>query len=143
MRSDARARVVLADDHPDMLSALKLLLRISYIVVGAVRTGAQAIDVVGRLRPEVLVIDVMLPDITGLEVCQRVRSLALPTRVILVTAADDPAVEQRGFESGASAFVSKYRIGDDLIPAIDQALHARAPCAEDANPRTFSGLPFK
>jgi DNA-binding NarL/FixJ family response regulator len=144
MRSSARARVVLADDYPNMLTALKRLLHPSYVVVGTVLTGAQALDAIGRLEPDVLVIDLMLPDINGLEVCRRVMSLAVPTKVIVLTAADDLVVAHTALEYGASAFVSKYRLADDLIPAIDQALNARALGAGDAhNPRTFSGHPVK
>lgn len=89
---DARARILLADDYPGMLTALNRLLGISYIVVGSVRTGADAMEAAVRLQPDVLLIDMMLPDINGVEVCRRLVASASPVRVIIVTAADEPAV---------------------------------------------------
>lgn len=122
-----RPRILLADDNASLLAALRRLLDWSYTVVGTVRTGAEALEAVGFLQPDVIVIDVRLPDIDGLEVCRRVTTAALHARVIVLTAADDPLVERRAFELGASGFVLKYRAGDDLIPAIERALITRAP----------------
>ena len=119
---DARARILLADDHPGMLTALSRLLHISYVVVGRVRTGAEAMEAAVRLQPDVLLIDMMLPDINGLEVCRCLVASGSPVRVIIVTAADEPGVAQSALDSGASALVLKYRIGDDLVPAIERAV---------------------
>jgi len=117
-----RPRILLADDNASLLAALKRLLEWSYTVVGTVRTGAEALEAAGFLQPDVIVIDVRLPDIDGLEVCQHVRTAGWHAKVVILTAADDPKVEQRAFELGASGFVQKYRAGDDLIPAIERAL---------------------
>jgi len=122
-----RPRILLADDNATLLAALRRLLNWSYTVVGTVRTGAEAIEAAGVLQPDVIVIDVRLPDINGLEVCRHVTTAALPAKVIVLTAADDPTLEQRAFAMGATGFVLKYRAGDDLIPAIERALIARAP----------------
>jgi DNA-binding NarL/FixJ family response regulator len=125
-----RARVLLADDHPDLLRALRRLLDSSYAVVGAVQTGAQALEAVGRLAPDVIVIDVSLPDMDGLEICRRVRGIAPHAHVVILTAADDPEVEQRAFALGAFGFVRKYRVGEDLVPAIERAWLGKRESAE-------------
>ena len=83
-------------------------------------TGADALKAARCLQRDVLVTDVRLPDIDGLEVCQRVRMGAVHTRVGIITAADDPEVEQRALELGASGFVLKYQAGNDLVPAIER-----------------------
>ena len=122
-----RPRILLADDNDALLAALRRLLNWSYTVVGAVRTGTEAIEAARVLQPDVIVIDVRLPDINGLEVCRHLTTAALHTKVIVLTAADDPTVEERAFALGAAGFVLKYRAGDDLIPAIERALITRAP----------------
>ena len=124
--SDLRPRVLLADDHESLLAALTRLIEPTDAVVGAVCRGAQALEVAARFQPDVIVIDVNLPDITGLEVCRRVTASELLAHVVMVTAADDPDVEQRALALGASAFVLKYRTGDDLLPAIEAALATRS-----------------
>jgi DNA-binding NarL/FixJ family response regulator len=125
------ARVLLADDHADLLRALKRLLDCTYAVVGTVRTGAEVLEAVGRLRPDVVVLDVRLPDSDGLELCARVRALAPHTQVVIFTAAAVSDVAHRACELGAG-FVWKYRVGEDLVPAIERAL-VRA--RESAQPR--------
>jgi len=122
-----RPRILLADDNASLLAALKRLLQWSYTVVGTVRTGAEAREAVEFLQPDVIVIDVRLPDIDGLEVCQHVRTMGSHAKVVILTAVDDPKVEQRAYELGASAFVHKYRAGEDLMPAIERALVNRDP----------------
>ena len=126
LRPDGRPRVLLADDYPAFLMALKRLLEPSYAVVATVRTGADALEAAECLQPDVMVTDVRLPDIDGLEVCRRVRTGGMHTRVVIITAADDPEVEQRALELGASGFVLKYQAGNDLVPAIERALMSPA-----------------
>jgi DNA-binding NarL/FixJ family response regulator len=125
-----RARVLLADDHADLLRALKRLLDLSYVVVGTARTGTQVLEAVGCLQPDVIVVDLNLPDVNGLEVCRRVRATAPDTQVVILTAADDPEFEQRALESGAAGYVQKYRAGDDLVPTIERALQRERESAE-------------
>jgi len=122
-----RERILLADDNTSLLTALKRLLNLSYTVVSTVRTGADVLEAARVLQPDVIVIDVRLPDINGLVVCRQVTAAVPHARVVVLTAVDDPVVEQRAFEAGAAAFVLKYRAGDDLIPAIERALATRMP----------------
>lgn len=97
-------------------------------------TGADALKAARCLQRDVLVTDVRLPDIDGLEVCQRVRMGAVHTRVVIITAADDPEVEQRALELGASGFVLTYQAGNDLVPAcrngISQRQRSNSTCAD-------------
>jgi DNA-binding NarL/FixJ family response regulator len=123
MALDERVRVLLADDHPGMLSALNRLLQLAFTVVGTVRTGGEAVESAARLQPDVLVVDLMLPDMTGIEVCRRVMASARPPRIIMLTAADDPVIARKALESGACAFVLKYRT--DLISVVEQAVNRR------------------
>ena len=121
-----RPRVLLADDYANMLTAMERLLSSSCDIVGTVTTGAQLLDAARRLNPDIVVVDLHLPDMSGLDACRQLKAAAPDGSVILLTAANDPKVRQGAFESGASAFVPKYRAGDELLPAIERAFAAAA-----------------
>ena len=118
-------RVLLVDDYPDLLVALRRLLHSSCEVVGSVSSGEEAIEAVTRLKPDVIVLDVTLPDTNGLEVCRRIKQAAPETLVVLMTAADDAELQATAFEVGASAFVPKHAAAGILAPTIQQLLAAR------------------
>jgi DNA-binding NarL/FixJ family response regulator len=120
--TSSRPRVLLADDYANILTAMKRLLSGSCDVVGAVSTGRQLLDAAGRLHPDVIVVDLQLPDMNGLEVCRQLEAAGVRGRVILLTASSDPRIRESAFESGAWAFVPKHRAGDELLPAIERAL---------------------
>lgn len=115
-----RTRVLLVDDHPSLLKALTRLVGQACDVVGACRTGTEALEAAGRLRPDVMVVDVHLPDVDGLDVC-RIAAATARTGVVILTGADDPAIARQAREAGATAVVLKHRLGDDLLPAIAAA----------------------
>ncbi len=110
----AKPRVVVVDDYPPVLAALGRMLRISCDIVASVSTGCEAVEAVSRLKPDVLVADLMLPDIDGLEVCRRVKRLMPETAVVIITASDDGAVEAAARGAGASAFVPKHVAAETL-----------------------------
>jgi DNA-binding NarL/FixJ family response regulator len=109
MRSgkERSARVVLADDHPSVRAALKRILEADCEVVAGVATGAHAVEAVIRLKPDVLVVDLMMPDLDGLEVCRQVKHASPETDVVIVTAFVDASVQTVAMQVGAAAFVPK------------------------------------
>jgi two-component system NarL family response regulator len=110
--------VLLADDHAGLLTALGRLLAPSCDIVAQVTTGEAVLEAVARLNPDVVVLDVTLADANGLAVCVQVKQAAPRTRVVVLTAADDPLIRMRAFEAGASAFVLKHLVTHDLLEAI-------------------------
>lgn len=116
----SRPRVVLADDHPHVLSAFGRLLGTSCEVVGSVSNGRDAVEAAVTLRPDVLVADLMMPDLDGLEVCRRVKHAAPETAVVIVTAFGDAEVEKAALAAGASAFIPKHAAADALEPTVRQ-----------------------
>jgi DNA-binding NarL/FixJ family response regulator len=81
-------------------------------VVGSVSSGREAVDAVTTLRPDVIVIDLTLADLNGLEACRRIKRIAPETHVILLTADDDIVLRASAIEAGASGFVAKHSAGD-------------------------------
>jgi len=113
-----RPRVVLADDHPAVLLAFARMLQATCDVVASVPNGAEAIQAVVTLRPDVLVVDLMMADMDGLEVCRSVRDVAPETAVIIVTAFEDAQVRKIALRDGARDFIPKARASDMLENAI-------------------------
>lgn len=105
---EPRPRVVIADDHPSVLLAFARMLQPSCEVVATVSDGHTAIEAVGRLKPDVLLVDLMLPDVDGIEVCRSVKRTAPETDIIIVTAFDDAPVRAIAVQDGAAAFVPKH-----------------------------------
>ena len=118
----SRPRVLLADDYPGMTTALERLLRASCDVVGHVADGADLVKAVALKNPDVVLVDVWLPTLNGLEACQQIKRISPQVKVIVLSATDDPRIQQRAVELGASAFVPKYRVACVLEAAIDRAL---------------------
>lgn len=122
---EPRPRVVLADDHPSVLVAFGRLLQSFCDVVGSAPSGRQAMEDVARLKPDVLVVDLMMPDLNGLEVCRRVKQTTPETDVVIVTAFDDTHVETVALQAGASAYIPKHSAANGLGPAIQRVFSKR------------------
>ena len=124
-RGARRPRVVLADDHASVLVAFGRMLEPCCELVASVSHGLDSLEAVSRLKPDVLVVDLMMPDLDGLEVCRRVKKMAPETGVIIVTAFDDPYIQTIALRDGASAFVAKHMAASALEPTV-QRVFARA-----------------
>jgi len=113
----ARPRVLLADDYPDMVTAVSRLLALDCEIVGSVADGSALLEAAQRLRPDVIVLDVNLKNFHSLEACREITRVNPEMKVIVFTAMDDPNVSKAFFEAGASAFISKLA-SDDLLATI-------------------------
>ena len=112
-----RLRVLVADDHPEMAKAVCRLLSLDCDVVGSVADGSGLLEAAQRLQPDVVVVDVNLPNVDGLEACRQITHAHPEMKVIVFTAMQDSEVRERSLELGAAAFVSKLAHGD-LLSAI-------------------------
>ena len=113
-----RPRVLLADDYPGMVTAVSRLLSLDCEVVGTVADASALLESAQRLQPDLIVLDLNLPDLSGLEVCRQITQAHPQTKIIVFTAVTDPEVRQRSLAVGASAFVSKLGPVTDLLAAI-------------------------
>ena len=114
----SRPRVLVADDHPDVVKAVSRLLAIDCDVLGSVADGRAVLDAAQRLQPDVIVVDINLPNVNGLEACRQITQAHPEMKVIVFTATNDPDVRQRSFELGASAFVFKMAGDGDLLSTV-------------------------
>lgn len=116
-------RVVLVDDDPDVLKGLRRLLedRSDLRVVGEARTAAAAVDVVGSTEPDVVVIDVRLPDGDGIEATERIRAAHPSVRVVGYSSADDDATGAIMRRAGASAHLVKGDTPETIVRTITSA----------------------
>jgi CheY-like chemotaxis protein len=115
-----RPRIVIADDHPSVLRAFQQMLEPECDVLAAVPGGHEAVEAVTRLRPDVLVVDLMLPDVDGLEVCRRLKGSVPDMQIIIVTAFDDDEVRSIALNNGAAAYVPKYSAAGTLTRTVHQ-----------------------
>lgn len=102
-----RPRVLVADDYPDMVKAVSRLLVLDCEIVGTVADGSALLETAQRLQPDVIVLDVNLPNVDSLAACREMTRVNPDMKVIMFTAAADPNASQAFVEAGASAFVSK------------------------------------
>jgi CheY-like chemotaxis protein len=116
--AERRPRVLVADDHPEVTKAICRLLSMECDVVGTVADGAAVLEAAQRLQPDVIVVDLNLPTISGLDACRQVTQMNPAAKVIVFTAMNDPVIRQRAFEMGASAFVSKVAADGDLLSVV-------------------------
>ena len=123
-----RPRVLLADDFPSLLAAWRRLLTPTCDVVGEVSDGGAVLREAGDLHPDVVVIDISMPDMTGLEACRAIKSALPSLQVILVTADGSRQLAEAAFRAGASAFVLKQSAGDELPLAIHTVMSGATYC---------------
>jgi len=118
-----RPRVLVADDHPAVAKAVCRVLALDCEVVGSVADGSAVLEAALRLQPDVIVLDLHLPNVNALEACRQITQANPQTKVIVFTAMNDPDVRKRSLEVGASAFVFKMAGNGDLLSTVKR-LHA-------------------
>ena len=117
-----RARVLLAEDHPDVAEQLRAILETEFDVVAVVPDGFAMLTAADTLAPDVIVTDIAMPVMDGLEATARLIGRTPKARVVLVTMHDEPAVRRHGLATGAVGYVAKVSADHDLIPAVYAAL---------------------
>jgi DNA-binding NarL/FixJ family response regulator len=113
-----RTRVLIAEDHPGVTKAVSRVLALDCDVVGTVADGGAVLDATHRLKPDVIVVDLNLPNVNGLEVCRQIMRVHPEIKVVMFSAMNDPDVKRRCLEVGAAAFVSKLGDKDSLSSVI-------------------------
>jgi DNA-binding NarL/FixJ family response regulator len=112
-------RLLLADDNPEILETLSDMLQPSYVVVGALSDGSSVLRDVAALSPDIIILDISLPDMTGFEVLRRLHKEGVPAKVIFLTVHENIDFVRAAFDLHASGYVFKSRIASDLVEAIN------------------------
>ena len=123
------AKILLADDHAIVRDGLKALLKseVDFEVIGEAADGLEAVQMVDRLRPDVLVLDLMMPGLTGLEVTRQVSRL---THVIILSMHANEAYVIEALRKGAMGYVMKDSTSADLVKAIRDVLSGKRYLSE-------------
>src|SRR5271157_3223404 len=123
---EARPQILIADDHVIFADGLRLLLEKRYDVVGAVTDGRALVAEAARLKPDVVVVDIGMPLLNGLDAAKRVREELPHVKVVFLTMQDNPSLAAAALELGSIAFVLKRSAGSELLIAIEQVLHGKS-----------------
>jgi DNA-binding NarL/FixJ family response regulator len=113
---------LLAEDHPAILEKVSRLLSSDFDVIAAVKDGLAAVEAVVRLKPDVVIMDISMPILNGIQAMYRIRDAGVKTRIVILTANADSDYAASAFDAGARGYVLKYRMNTDLLPALELAL---------------------
>lgn len=120
-----RARVLLADDHKIVTEGLRSLLEPEFELVGIVEDGRSLVAAVNELNPDLVVADISMPLLNGIEAIRQLKKAGMQAKVIFLTMHPDVTYATRAFEAGASGFVLKHSAPAELLTAIREALRGR------------------
>jgi DNA-binding NarL/FixJ family response regulator len=121
----SRPRLLIADDHSIFAEALRVFLERTYPVVGVVADGRAMIEAARSSKPDVVVVDVGMPVLNGLDAARRINEDTPNVKFIFLTMQADPNLAAAALELGPIGFVLKHATGTELLKAIDHVLHGK------------------
>jgi DNA-binding NarL/FixJ family response regulator len=123
---DSRPQILIADDHVLFAEALRLLLEKSYRVVDIVGDGRALLSAAARLNPDVIVVDIGMPLLNGLDAAQQLREQLPKVKIVFLTMQDNPNLAAAAMGLGSVGFVLKHSAGSELLKAIEDVLHGKS-----------------
>jgi DNA-binding NarL/FixJ family response regulator len=113
-----QVRVLLADDHSLVLNGIRRLLETSFEVVGAVEDGQRLVEAALRLRPEVIVLDIGMPILNGIDAAREIKESLPATKLVFISMHSNAIYVRKAVEAGGSAYVLKSGAAEELLKAI-------------------------
>ena len=140
MSSAGRIRVIVVDDHPVMRNGLRDVLEASgrFEVVGQAGDGEEAVRAVEELKPEVIVMDVIMPVKDGIDACREIMELLPDTRVMMLTASTEEDAVIEAVAAGATGYLEKYSRPEELVGAVLDVAEGRLRIPDEAVRRVFA-----
>jgi DNA-binding NarL/FixJ family response regulator len=121
-----RTTILVADDHPMICAALRKMLEPGHDLIGCVADGRTLIKSALDMKPDLVLVDLGLPGLNGLEAGRELKKLMPGLKLIFLTMNRDPDIVQEAFRIGASGYVLKDAMGEELVPAINDAMRQPA-----------------
>jgi DNA-binding NarL/FixJ family response regulator len=122
----SRPRVILADDHTLLLEAFEKLLIDECEVVATVSDGRALVEAVGSMKPDVVVVDIAMPLLNGIDAARQIKRVLSDTRIIFLTMNEDPDLAAEAFRAGASGYLLKRSAASELQTAIREVMKRRS-----------------
>jgi DNA-binding NarL/FixJ family response regulator len=121
----SKPRVLIADDHQILAEGVRGLLEPEFDVVGVVADGRELLVAAKTLKADVIVADVTMPSLNGIEAAEQLRDAGITAKVVILTMHWDVAYARRAMEAGAAGFVLKHSLSSELVTAIREALRGQ------------------
>jgi DNA-binding NarL/FixJ family response regulator len=119
------ARALLADDHAEILAQIGNVLAREFEIIASVANGQDLIKGTMQLDPDVVVLDITMPGLDGIEAARRLKRFGCRAKFVFLTVHEDPDYLREALQLGAAAYVIKARLASDLITAIHESLAGR------------------
>ena len=117
-----KKRILLADDHKIITESLKNILEPAYEIVGMVEDGYMLVEEAARLLPDVIIADISMPKLNGLEAVRQIKKKGIGSKIIMLTMHPDVTYASKAFDAGALGYVLKHSAHTELLQAVEQAL---------------------
>jgi DNA-binding NarL/FixJ family response regulator len=125
MGPQLKKRILIADDHALLAEGIASILTPEYEVEGIVGDGAQLVEAATRLRPDIIVLDISMPNLSGIEAAEQVRKILPDVRLVFVTQRIDAQYLHAAFRAGACAYVSKQSASSELLTALQHVTEGK------------------
>lgn len=120
-----RSTILIADDHSMVVDGLRGLLEPEYEVVGTVADGRQVLPVVERLKPQLVILDISMPSLNGLDCTRQLREAGCPAKILILTMHPDATLAREALDAGASGYILKISPASELRIALKEVLLGR------------------
>jgi DNA-binding NarL/FixJ family response regulator len=118
----SKPRILIADDHQVLAEGLRVLLEPEFEVIGVVADGRELVAAAKRHRPDLILADVTMPSLNGIDAAAQLRDLGVQSKVVFLTMHRDVAYARQAMAAGAAGFVLKHSVASELITAVREAL---------------------
>ena len=126
-----KPKLLIAENHPGMRAKVASLLQRDFDVIASVAEGLAAVEVTSKFLPDLVILDVSMPVLNGPDVARRLKAQGCSAKIVFISVSKDVNQIAACLAAGGDAYVSKMRMGSDLIPAITEVLAGRGFVSPD------------